>query len=66
MTEQEPYWYLASYPKTGNTWCRVFINELRRLAGLDSADATAAAQEEERELRLKRDLAASQFMSSRH
>jgi hypothetical protein len=56
MSSPEPYWYLASYPKSGNTWCRVFITELRRLAGLDSADATAAAQEEERELRLNRDL----------
>jgi hypothetical protein len=66
MTEQEPYWYLASYPKSGNTWCRVFITELRRLAGLDSPDATAAAQEEERELRLNRDLATGSIMSSRH
>ena len=66
MTEREPYWYLASYPKSGNTWCRVFITELRRLAGLDSPDATAAAQEEERELRLNRDLATGSIMSSRH
>ena len=66
MTEHEPYWYLASYPKSGNTWCRVFITELRRLAGLDSADATAAAQDEERELRLNRDLATGSIMSSRH
>lgn len=33
MAEQQRYWYLASYPKSGNTWCRVFITELRRLAG---------------------------------
>jgi hypothetical protein len=66
MSEREPYWYLASYPKSGNTWCRVFITELRRLAGLDSADATAAAQQEERELRLNRDLATGSIVSSRH
>ena len=66
MTEQEPYWYLASYPKSGNTWCRVFITELRRLGGLDSADATEAAQQEERELRLNRDLATGSIVSSRH
>jgi hypothetical protein len=66
MREQEPYWYLASYPKSGNTWCRVFITELRRLAGLDSAEATAAAEGEERELRLNRDLATGSIMSSRH
>jgi aryl sulfotransferase len=66
MREREPYWYLASYPKSGNTWCRVFMTELRRLAGLDSAEATAAAQEEERELRLNRDLATGSIMSSRH
>mgnify|MGYP007000279498 CR=1 len=24
------YWYLASYPKSGNTWCRIFIAELTR------------------------------------
>jgi aryl sulfotransferase len=62
----EPYYYLASYPKSGNTWCRVFITELRRLAGLDSAEATAAAQAEERGLRLNRDLATGSIVSSRH
>jgi len=66
MNNSEPYWYLASYPKSGNTWCRVFITELRRLAGLDSAEATAAAKENERELRLNRDLATGSIMSSRH
>ena len=66
MNRNEPYWYLASYPKSGNTWCRVFITELRRLAGLDSAEATAAAKENERELRLNRDLATGSIMSSRH
>ena len=66
MSEKEPYWYLASYPKSGNTWCRVFITELRRLAGLDSAEAIATAQGSERELRLNRDLATGSIMSSRH
>lgn len=33
MNELNGYWYLASYPKSGNTWCRVFISELLRLAG---------------------------------
>jgi hypothetical protein len=44
----------------------VFITELRRLAGLDSAEATAAAQQEEHELRLNRDLATGSIVSSRH
>jgi hypothetical protein len=66
MRSPEPYWYLASYPKSGNTWCRVFITELRRLAGLDSADATASAQQEEQALRLNRDLATGSIVSSRH
>jgi aryl sulfotransferase len=66
MSSVEPYWYLASYPKSGNTWCRVFITELRRLAGLDSEEATAAAKESERELRLNRDLATGSIVSSRH
>ncbi len=66
MSSPEPYWYLASYPKSGNTWCRVFITELRRLAGLDSADATASDQQEEQALRLNRDLATGSIVSSRH
>ena len=28
------YWYIASYPKSGNTWCRIFISELKRLKKL--------------------------------
>ena len=66
LRAKEPYWYLASYPKSGNTWCRVFITELRRLAGLDSTEATAAAEREEQELRLNRDLATGSIVSSRH
>ena len=66
MSNPEPYWYLASYPKSGNTWCRVFITELRRLACLDSAEASAVVQEKERELRLNQDLATGSIVSSRH
>ena len=66
MSSPEPYWYLASYPKSGNTWCRVFITELRRLAGLDSPEATAAAEQEDQGLRLNRDLATGSIVSSRH
>ena len=29
---ENKYWYLASYPKSGNTWCRIFLNELIRLS----------------------------------
>ena len=30
--QENKYWYLASYPKSGNTWCRIFLNELVRLS----------------------------------
>ncbi len=38
MDEPKGYWYLASYPKSGNTWCRVFIMELLRLSGEDQTE----------------------------
>ncbi|MFN9645708.1 MAG: sulfotransferase domain-containing protein [Cyanobacteriota bacterium] len=60
MSAPEPYWYLASYPKSGNTWCRLFISELRRLAGLDPPAAT------EREDCRGWALATGTIMSSRH
>jgi aryl sulfotransferase len=50
------YWYLASYPKSGNTWCRVFITELQRLAAVS----------EPQELNLNRDLETGAIASSRH
>ena len=50
------YWYLASYPKSGNTWCRVFISELQRLA----------AKSEPQELNLNRDIETGAIASSRH
>jgi aryl sulfotransferase len=53
---QQAYWYLASYPKSGNTWCRVFITELQRLAAL---------QELER-FNLNHDLQTGTIASSRH
>jgi hypothetical protein len=53
---QAEYWYLASYPKSGNTWCRVFITELQRLA----------ANTEPEELNLNRDIETGTIASSRH
>tara|TARA_B100000161_G_C33517275_1_gene399354 strand:+ start:58 stop:924 length:867 start_codon:yes stop_codon:yes gene_type:complete len=32
MKNDDPYhWYLASYPRSGNTWCRIFISEIFRI-----------------------------------
>ena len=50
------YWYLASYPKSGNTWCRILITELQRLSG----DATTD------QLNLNRDINTGVIASSRH
>ncbi len=50
------YWYLASYPKSGNTWCRIFITELQRLA----------AETEPQELNLNLDIETGAIASSRH
>ena len=55
MPEDHSYWYLASYPKSGNTWCRVFITELLRLAGDDPGG----------ELNLNKDLETGAIASSR-
>jgi hypothetical protein len=56
----EPYYYLASYPKSGNTWCRAFIAALHRQLG--SAENNDASPE----LRLNQDLATGSIVSSRH
>ena len=26
--KKDNFWYIVSYPKSGNTWCRVFIKRL--------------------------------------
>lgn len=52
---QTGYWYLASYPKSGNTWCRIFIIELLRLA----------SDPECGELSLRRDISTGDIVSSR-
>ena len=55
MAEDHSYWYLASYPKSGNTWCRVFITELMRLAGDNPGE----------ELNLNQDIETGAIASSR-
>ena len=55
MTDDHSYWYLASYPKSGNTWCRVFITELLRLAGDDPGE----------DLNLNQDIETGAIASSR-
>lgn len=58
MTSVESgYWYLASYPKSGNTWCRVFITEIQRL----STD-----HESDKQLNLNSDINTGVIASSRH
>ena len=27
-SSENSYWYIASYPKSGNTWCRLFISQI--------------------------------------
>jgi len=54
-SQDQGYWYLASYPKSGNTWCRVFITELMRLASAEPSD----------ELNLNRDIETGAIASSR-
>ena len=54
--DQQGYWYLASYPKSGNTWCRVFITELQRLAALPEPE----------QLDLNHDIQTGTIASSRH
>ena len=54
-SQQQGYWYLASYPKSGNTWCRVFITELLRLSGDEPGE----------ELNLNRDVETGAIASSR-
>ncbi|MEB3239842.1 MAG: sulfotransferase domain-containing protein [Cyanobacteriota bacterium] len=39
MSTPEPYWYLASYPKSGNTWCRLVISALREPSGVETEGA---------------------------
>jgi aryl sulfotransferase len=53
-SDQE-YWYLASYPKSGNTWCRVFITELMRLSSQSISE----------DLNLNRDIETGAIASSR-
>jgi len=36
MHDKNNYWYLASYPKSGNTWCRLFINEIIKITEVDN------------------------------
>ena len=56
---KEKYWYLASYPKSGNTWCRLFITELQRISNKKES------QEVLEELNLNSDLHTGMITSSR-
>lgn len=53
------FWYLASYPKSGNTWCRAFISELLRL------DRKLESNEDYQEFNLNRDIETGRIASSR-
>ena len=52
----DSYYYLASYPKSGNTWCRTFIADLTR----------ENKSENHQDLDVNRDLETGAICSSRH
>ena len=58
----EPYWYLASYPKSGNTWCRIFICELLNILEFKRNDN----EKKINQLRLNNDFNTGEIISSRY
>ena len=55
----EPYWFLVSYPKSGNTWCRIFLSDLHNLISVNKGLI------KEYELNLKTDLRTGEIISKR-
>jgi len=43
MTTNSTFWYLASYPKSGNTWLRILIKEYKRLYAVSYGKISSAA-----------------------
>jgi len=56
----EPYWFLVSYPKSGNTWCRIFLSDLHNLIAVNKGLI------KEYELNLKTDLRTGEIISKRN
>ena len=56
-----PYWYLASYPKSGNTWCRIFICELLNLIEENNNKFFS-----KNDLKLNNDISTGEIISNRY
>ena len=58
------YWLLASYPRSGNTWCRIFISEILRLKDYKNVNNGALILTN-RNLDLNNDLKTGEIISDR-
>ena len=58
------FWYIASYPRSGNTWCRIFISEIFRLKEIQGKNKSL--DEKNNKFDLNRDLSTGNIMSNRN
>lgn len=66
-TIQENYWYVASYPKSGNTWCRILIYQyIKALETLKLPKTTVIQKKQPNFFKLNSSLNTGMIASSRH
>lgn len=58
------FWYIASYPRSGNTWCRIFISEIFRLKEIQ--EKNNIFEEKNNKFDLNKDLSTGNIMSNRN
>ena len=58
------FWYIASYPRSGNTWCRIFISEIYRLKEIQ--ENNNLHNEKNNKFDFNRDLSTGSIMSNRN
>lgn len=66
INNDNDYYYLASYPKSGNTWCRLFITEIIKLIKFEENKFKYKKDQEIKEININRDLDTGVISSSRH
>ena len=60
------FWLIASYPRSGNTWCRIFISELIRLKNIYENKNNNFSKKQIHSLNINKDLRIGEIISDRN
>lgn len=66
MKDKSKHWLIVSYPRSGNTWCRIFISEIIRIKNNYSQNIENKFLIKKNQLNINKDISTGSIISNRN